>query len=148
MIWDGTSTFLLLDHISTVGSLWLTYFSFSGNYVSFLGEDSKLSRRERWKNSNFAGTIDWAVDLQSFSNADMELPERCSSGQGCISGLDLTLNTWDLCEFTCTYGFCPETLCKCRMQGDLNELPHDLGEADVEAWSPVDVDMTRLCKFA
>lgn len=113
-----------------------------------MDESSKLSRRERWRNLNFAGTIDWAVDLQAFSNADMEIPERPSSGQGCISGLDLTLNTWDLCEFTCTYGFCPETLCECRAQGDLLPLPRDQGEADIEAWSPADVDITRLCKFA
>jgi hypothetical protein len=113
-----------------------------------LDEDSKLSRRERWKNLNFAGTIDWAVDLQAFSNADMEIPERPSSGKGCISGLDLTLNTWDLCEFTCKYGFCPETLCECRAQGDLLTLPRDQGEADIEAWSPADVEITRLCKFA
>lgn len=120
----------------------------TGNYVSYLDESSKESRRERWKNLNFAGTIDWAVDLQRFSEADKELPERPKSGKGCIEGEDLSLDTWDLCTFTCAFGFCPESRCECTLEGDLLEMPVDMGDADIEAWDPTDVEITRLCKFS
>lgn len=126
----------------------LTYIACPGDYISYLDEDSKLSRRERWKNLNFAGTIDWALDLQHFSNLDKEIPDRPKSGKGCVEGRDLTINTLDLCQFTCAYGFCPETFCECLEKDELENLPPDLGEADVEAWRPADVDLTRLCKFA
>ena len=33
-----------------------------------MGPKTKASRRDHWKGYNFAGTIDWAVDLQDFSD--------------------------------------------------------------------------------
>jgi len=35
-------------------------------------KETKESRRAGWKNFNFRGTIDWAVDLQSYNGDDME----------------------------------------------------------------------------
>ncbi|KAH8692466.1 glycoside hydrolase family 18 protein [Phaeosphaeriaceae sp. PMI808] len=121
---------------------------YNGDYISYLDEESKASRRVRWKNFNFAGTIDWAVDLQSFSDEDRNhIPDRSKSGKGCVSGEDNTLNTHDLCEFSCRYGFCPETVCTCTEQGDLHELPEVKFNGEIEAWVPSDVDINRLCKF-
>ncbi|ORY57858.1 killer toxin alpha/beta [Pseudomassariella vexata] len=39
-------------------------------WVAFMSTDTKKKRRDSWRSKNFAGTIDWAVDLQRFSNAD------------------------------------------------------------------------------
>jgi hypothetical protein len=113
-----------------------------------MDESTKSSRRIRWQNYNFAGTIDWAVDLQAFSDDDKNhIPDRPKSGQGCVSGEDDTLNTSDLCAFACAYGFCPETLCTCTHQGDLEDLPEVKFDGEIEAWLPSDVDINRLCKF-
>jgi hypothetical protein len=113
-----------------------------------MDESTKASRRTRWKNLNFAGTIDWAVDLQAFSEKEWNnIPDRPESGQGCTSGEDNTVNTLDLCEFACTFGFCPETLCTCTERGDLNELPANPSDLEVEGWMAADVELNRLCKF-
>jgi hypothetical protein len=110
---------------------------------------TKSSRRIRWQNYNFAGTIDWALDLQAFSDEDKtHIPDRPEDGQGCISGEDDTLNTADLCAFSCTFGFCPETLCTCVTQGDLQDLPAVKFNGEIEAWLPNDVEINRLCTFA
>jgi len=110
---------------------------------------TKDTRRANWKNWNFAGTIDWALDLQSFTADDMTaVPDRPQSGEGCVDGNDDTVNTGDLCEFACTFGFCPESLCTCRETGPLEPLPAEQPVTDVIAWDPLDVDLNRLCKFA
>lgn len=121
-----------------------------GDYVSYMTATTKETRRNDWKALNFAGTVDWAVDLQEFSNADkMTIPNRPASGNGCVSGEDRSENTGDLCSFTCTLGFCPETLCRCISQGDLEPLPQAVGGADdVMARDEFDVDTNRLCRFS
>lgn len=114
-----------------------------------MDESTKSSRRIRWQNYNFAGTIDWAVDLQAFSDEDKShIPDRPKSGMGCVSGSDDTVNTLELCEFACAYGFCPETLCTCTEQGDLQDLPRVVFDGEIESWLPTDVDINRLCKFS
>ncbi|CRG90584.1 hypothetical protein PISL3812_07628 [Talaromyces islandicus] len=40
----------------------------NGNWAAYMGPKTKASRRDHWKGYNFAGTIDWAVDLQDFSD--------------------------------------------------------------------------------
>ena len=112
--------------------------------------ETKDTRRDDWKGLNFAGSIDWAVDLQSFTSDDMEVaPERPLSGEeGCVSGEDNTTNSGDLCEFSCTFAFCPESLCTCVSTGPLIELPPETPKSDVIAWDELDVDLNRLCKFA
>ncbi|KAF9885845.1 hypothetical protein FE257_012317 [Aspergillus nanangensis] len=41
-----------------------------GNWVSYMSSDRKNKRRERYFSLNFAGTVDWAVDLQEFTDDD------------------------------------------------------------------------------
>ncbi|EKJ70067.1 hypothetical protein FPSE_09760 [Fusarium pseudograminearum CS3096] len=44
------------------------------DYISYMTDNDKLGRRVIWKDFNFAGTIDWAVDLQQFRNEDFDAP--------------------------------------------------------------------------
>lgn len=114
-----------------------------------MDEATKISRRTRWRNFNFAGSIDWAVDLQRFSDADRDTPpKRPDSGSGCISGEDNTVDSLDLCSYACHYGFCPTTLCTCTETGDLEPLPAQVFSGDIEAHDSLNVDLNRLCTFA
>ncbi|KAI1465659.1 glycoside hydrolase family 18 protein [Daldinia caldariorum] len=47
----------------------------STEWASYMTDETKQSRRERWKNLNFAGTVGWALDLQEFSE-----DEGCPAG--------------------------------------------------------------------
>jgi len=121
---------------------------YDGDYVSYMTPSTKETRREDWKGLNFAGSVDWALDLQSFGSADMEDIGRPQSGNGCRYGDDDTANTGNLCIFSCRLGFCPESLCACLEQGPFRPLPAEVpGMAGARAWDPVDVDLNRLCKF-
>lgn len=121
---------------------------YKGDYISYMTPDKKEERRKAWHDLNFAGTIDWAVDLQRFGDEDIDTPaQRPESGEGCVAGEDSTTNTGDLCEFTCLLGFCPESLCYCKETGSL--IPDlDVKEGDFRAIEEVDVDISRLCNFA
>jgi hypothetical protein len=123
---------------------------FQGDYVSYMTLLTKKTRREEWKKRNFAGSIDWAVDLQTFTadEYDDTKPERPESGVGCIGGRDLSYTSGDLCEFTCFFGFCPESLCECKFQGKLQPLPQGIPSREVVAMDEYDVEMNRLCKFS
>lgn len=120
-----------------------------GDYVSYMMPMTKNTRREDWKKLNFAGSIDWAVDLKAFGADDLNAkPDRPETGEeGCISGEDRTVNSGDLCEFSCNYGFCPESLCTCNVRGPVARLPSEVA-GDIIAWDEQDVDLNRLCKFA
>lgn len=121
----------------------------TGDYVSFMTPATKDKRRNDWKKLNFAGSIDWAVDLQAFTSDDIDtLPSRPTSGTGCIQGRDDTINSDDLCAFTCEYGFCPPSLCTCTQTGPLRTLPAARKTTDIRAHDPLDVDLNRLCKFS
>ncbi|PVH90411.1 glycoside hydrolase family 18 protein [Periconia macrospinosa] len=37
---------------------------YDGDYVAYMSNATKVARRSDWKGLNFAGSIDWAVDLQ------------------------------------------------------------------------------------
>ncbi|EXF79264.1 hypothetical protein CFIO01_05052 [Colletotrichum fioriniae PJ7] len=67
--------------------------------------------------------------------------------QRCISGEDRTLNTGNLCEFSCEYGFCLESLCECTARGIPSQVPPEK-EVDVVAWEDTNTDLNILCKFA
>ncbi|KAL0783347.1 hypothetical protein CaCOL14_001253 [Colletotrichum acutatum] len=67
--------------------------------------------------------------------------------QRCISGEDRTLNTGNLCEFSCEYGFCLESLCECTARGIPSQVPPEK-EVDVVAWDDTNTDLNILCKFA
>ncbi|KAL7936765.1 hypothetical protein V8C35DRAFT_296407 [Trichoderma chlorosporum] len=122
---------------------------YKGDYVSYMSTALKETRRNEWKELNFAGTIDWAIDLQSFTADDLNAPPVIPKpgATGCVSGTDKSINSGDLCEFTCGYGFCPESLCTCVTAGVADKLPA-ASEIDVIAWDPADVDLNRLCKFS
>ncbi|KAK1990037.1 glycoside hydrolase [Colletotrichum falcatum] len=125
---------------------------YKGDYVSYMTPTTKLTRRDDWKALNFAGSIDWAVDLQMFGDDDMKAPlDRGgdTGDEGCVSGEDKTTNSGDLCEFTCSIGFCPESLCKCVTRGEMLPIPAENPvEGDIIAWDETDVDLNRLCRFA
>ncbi|UKZ57771.1 hypothetical protein TrVGV298_011632 [Trichoderma virens] len=122
---------------------------YQGDYVSYMSTALKETRRTEWKGLNFAGTIDWAVDLQSFTTDDLNAPPATPKpgATGCTSGADKSVNSGDLCEFACGHGFCPESTCICTSTGVVDKLPA-ASEVDVMAWDPADVDLNRLCKFS
>lgn len=111
---------------------------------------TKNTRRSDWEKLNFGGSIDWAVDLQVFGRADMGVePERPETDEGgCVYGKGHDLNAAELCEFSCHYGFCPESLCTCLDRGDILGLPGVVDTGEFIAWDVFDVDLNRLCKFA
>lgn len=75
---------------------------YKGDYVSYQTQETKKNLRSKWKELNFGGTVDWAVDLQAFGDADINNVDRPKdSKEGRIGGEDLTTNSGDLCEFTC-----------------------------------------------
>ncbi|KAK4447349.1 hypothetical protein QBC34DRAFT_355211 [Podospora aff. communis PSN243] len=125
---------------------------YNGDYVAYMTDTTKNTRRDDWKKLNFAGSIDWAVDLQSFSlldrNKALEPPPKGT--EGCNYGMDYDVETVEMCEFACKYGVCPEPLCDCRGEGIPLPLPavknHNV--EDIYALDHFNVDKTRLCKFA
>lgn len=120
-----------------------------GDYVSYMTPSTKDVRRDLWKALNFAGTIDWAVDLQEFRDEDKdEPPDRPEEGEGCVSGRYDTVNSADLCQFACAYGFCPASLCTCLEYATLKPYPAEVPNINVRAWSESDVNLNRLCKFS
>ncbi|EAQ89742.1 hypothetical protein CHGG_06361 [Chaetomium globosum CBS 148.51] len=90
---------------------------------------SKEARRAEWKKLNFAGTIDWAVDLQRFGEEDKAVPTDLPSPgeEGPLppfppekKGVNISnIIAWDdedvelnqLCKFGCKYGVCPGDVC-------------------------------------
>lgn len=136
----------LHDHQSNTGVM-----LYGGDYISYMTPTTKLTRRDYWKGFDFGGTIDWALDLQSFTATDMNKPVDLplSGSDGCIGGLDLDAGMGDLCFFTCEYGVCPESLCECYAWGAIPPLP-PVTMANVEhvvSWDTYNVEATRLCKW-
>ncbi|KAK7956390.1 uncharacterized protein PG986_005612 [Apiospora aurea] len=123
---------------------------YQGDFISYMTPETKDTRRSDWKGLNFAGSIDWAVDLQAFSREDMGAkPDRPETEEGaCIVGEATDLNAGELCDFSCSLGFCPESLCICLARGALRELPAEVDSGEFIAWDEFSVDLNRLCKFA
>ncbi|KAK8087733.1 killer toxin alpha/beta [Apiospora hydei] len=46
-------------------------------WVAYMTEDVKASRKSRWQGLNFAGTIDWAVDLAEYTGDDGSADGSC-----------------------------------------------------------------------
>ncbi|KAK2599166.1 hypothetical protein QQS21_005356 [Conoideocrella luteorostrata] len=125
---------------------------YKGDYVSYMTPTTKDTRREDWKGLNFGGTIDWAVDLQEFTNDDFDnFPEdkkENEKGEVCVAGEDISADSGDLCEFTCELGFCPESHCECITWGSPSSRPKEDPTSNAVANDGFDVDLNRLCKFA
>jgi hypothetical protein len=121
---------------------------YKGDYISYITPEKKEDYREAWKGMNFAGTIDRAVDLQSFGDEDIDTPiSRPTDGTGCVSGEDLSIRTGDLCELTCYYRFCPESMCACTERGN-SAADDDAKDGDYRTIYEIDVDINKLCNFA
>ncbi|KAF5606321.1 glycoside hydrolase family 18 [Fusarium subglutinans] len=102
---------------------------YKGDYISYMTPKTKDSRRDKWKGLNFAGSIDWAVDLQKFTSVDFDAPvKRPDSGEGCIQGEDKTDNTGSLCT------------------GTLKKLPSEDKSKKATAYDEEDADLNRLCR--
>ncbi|KAK0648397.1 hypothetical protein B0T16DRAFT_370797 [Cercophora newfieldiana] len=124
---------------------------YAGDYVAYMTPTTKDTRREDWKKLNFAGSIDWAVDLQKFSKLDQSKELKPpKDGVGCILGRDHDVETVEMCQFACWYGVCPEPLCECLLEGELDPLPpvKNNDVEDIVALDNFNVDKNRLCKFA
>lgn len=125
---------------------------YDGDHISYMTPTTKVARRNLWKGFDFGGTIDWALDLQSFTTTDMNKPVDLpiEGSMGCNQGMDLDAVTDDLCFFTCEYGMCPESLCECSGEGMFSPLPavKVANVDDVVSWDTYNVEATRLCKFA
>ncbi|KAJ5159039.1 uncharacterized protein N7500_008690 [Penicillium coprophilum] len=51
-------------------------------WVAYMAPATKNSRRSYWQGMNFAGTIDWAVDLQEYTDDDFAGPDGDSMDDG------------------------------------------------------------------
>jgi chitinase len=85
------------------------------NWVAYMTDDVKTSRKARYQGLNFAGTVDWAVDLAHWSGSD-----------GDPDGTD------DSCTGTDDDGECnegdplhPWTPCDADISGSLDDLSDD-----------------------
>ncbi|RYO80140.1 hypothetical protein DL764_009933 [Monosporascus ibericus] len=124
---------------------------YQGDYISYMTPTTKDTRRADFKGLNFAGSIDWAIDLQAFTSDDFNsAPGNGAPGkEGCVVGRDESVNSGDLCAFSCKYDFCPASLCSCRVTGPIEPPPPEVkGMDDIIAWDELDLDLNRLCKFA
>ncbi|KAL6867178.1 glycoside hydrolase family 18 protein [Trichoderma novae-zelandiae] len=64
-------------------------------WVAYMSDKTKESRREKWKELNFRGTVDWAVDLQEFNVTDTTGPHGGEHNQtGCIDVFDNMIWDW------------------------------------------------------
>ncbi|PTB66103.1 glycoside hydrolase family 18 protein [Trichoderma citrinoviride] len=65
-------------------------------WVAYMSDKTKESRREKWKGLNFRGTVDWAVDLQEFNVTDTTGPHggEHNNQTGCINVFDNMIWDW------------------------------------------------------
>lgn len=122
---------------------------YDGDYIAYMTGVTKETRRKDWKDLNFAGSIDWAVDLQSFSNADFATEDQVDKpgSKGCIAGYGLYEDTDALCQISCAYGYCPESSCICSELGTVPEYPPPTS-FEFQSVDPFDIEGNKLCAFA
>ncbi|KAK2056738.1 hypothetical protein LY76DRAFT_617679 [Colletotrichum caudatum] len=65
----------------------------------------------------------------------------------CISGRGRTAKSGNLCEFSCSFGFCLESLCECTARGTQRPVPKE-NEIHVVAKDDADRDLNHLCQFS
>jgi hypothetical protein len=51
-------------------------------WVAYMSTTTKDTRRSHWKGMGFAGTIDWAVDLQAFTIDELRGPDDVDPNEG------------------------------------------------------------------
>jgi hypothetical protein len=74
--------------------------------------------------------------------------ERPKGDTGCVSRDDLSLDSGSLCDFSCMYGFCSESLCECIAEDEMEALPPKLIGIDIVAYDQSNFELTRLCMWA
>ncbi|RYP12509.1 hypothetical protein DL766_009948 [Monosporascus sp. MC13-8B] len=122
---------------------------YQGDYVSYMTLTTKNTRRADFKGLNFAGSIDWAIDLQAFISDNFESASGngAPGKEGCVMGRDESVNSGYLCAFSCKYDFCPDSLCSCRVTGPIEPPPPEVkGMDDIIAWDELNLDLNRLCR--
>ncbi|KAL7940211.1 glycoside hydrolase family 18 protein [Trichoderma barbatum] len=63
-------------------------------WVAYMSDKTKEIRRDKWKQLNFGGTVDWAVDLQEFHAADTFGPHGEYNNSSCIQVFDNMIWDW------------------------------------------------------
>ncbi|KAK2033111.1 hypothetical protein LX32DRAFT_496214, partial [Colletotrichum zoysiae] len=94
------------------------------------------------------------------SHLDHKVPRPCSgpwckkgeakmarNPNACISGRDRTAKSGNLCEFSCRFGFCLESLCECTARGIQKTVPK-WQDIHVVAKDDADRDLNSLCQFS
>lgn len=51
-------------------------------WVAYMSPTTKATRRDHWRSMGFAGTIDWAVDLQAFTADELRGPDGVDHAEG------------------------------------------------------------------
>ncbi|PKK52047.1 hypothetical protein CI102_2177 [Trichoderma harzianum] len=62
--------------------------------VAYMSDHTKEVRRDKWKQLNFGGSVDWAVDLQEFNGADTVGPYGDYNNSSCIQVFDNMIWDW------------------------------------------------------
>ncbi|KLU90375.1 hypothetical protein MAPG_09337 [Magnaporthiopsis poae ATCC 64411] len=62
-------------------------------WVAYMTPTTKSTRRELWKSKNFAGTIDWATDLQRFTGDEWTDPTDAEGDESQLPGALSTCET-------------------------------------------------------
>lgn len=63
-------------------------------WVAYMGNEVRDSRRNKWKDLKFAGTVDWAVDLAAFGDSDGDPTGDCPS----CNDNQLPNTPWEPCD--------------------------------------------------
>ncbi|KAK4060789.1 CAZyme family GH18 [Trichoderma aggressivum f. europaeum] len=63
-------------------------------WVAYMSDHTKEMRRDKWKQLNFGGSVDWAVDLQEFNGADTFGPHGKYNSSSCIQVFDDMIWDW------------------------------------------------------
>ncbi|KAL6834323.1 glycoside hydrolase family 18 protein [Trichoderma sp. SZMC 28015] len=63
-------------------------------WVAYMSDHTKEVRRDKWKQLNFGGSVDWAVDLQEFNGADTVGPHGDYNDSSCIQVFDNMIWDW------------------------------------------------------
>lgn len=63
-------------------------------WVAYMSDHTKQVRRDKWKQLNFGGSVDWAVDLQEFNGADTVGPHGAYDNSSCIQVFDNMIWNW------------------------------------------------------
>ncbi|KAF3401943.1 hypothetical protein F1880_009951 [Penicillium rolfsii] len=128
-------------------------------WVSYMDDNNKAVRASLYEAYNFAGTTDWAIDLQGTAQSLIDICGKPTSSTGapapCISSGPVTCiagtgdsSHKDLCNFTCGLGYCSSP-CTCTANGTAKPLPIiSAGTVYVCPATGLGISYSSLCSFA